>query len=52
MSELQCRAEGGKHYIDGLMVPWNEPAKIAGRAEVFEPGGLVLAGGDTVVPFR
>lgn len=52
MAELQCRSEGGKHYIDGLMVPWNEEATIAGRAEVFEPGGLVLPDGFDVIPFR
>ena len=51
---LQCRAEGGRHYIDGLMVPWNETATVAGKPEEFAPGGLTLPDGfpGTVVPFR
>lgn len=51
MTELQCRAENGKRYIDGLIVPWGERAMIGGREEVFEPGGLRVSEGE-VIPFR
>ena len=39
-TDVQCRAVDGRHWISGIVMPWDQEVTIRGVKECFPPGGM------------